>query len=60
LSEGAPSADEDLEDAKDFMTLYMLKKRSQPDPYLDNYYTDGMNGIKSKENFRNGNLKDLI
>jgi len=43
LSEGSPNAEE-LEEAKDFMSLYLLKKRSTPDPYIDNYYTDGMNG----------------
>ena len=36
------------EELKDIMSLYLLKKRSAGDPYLDNYYNDGMNGIKSK------------
>ena len=35
------------DELKDLMSLYLLKKRSANDPYLDNYYNDGMNGIKS-------------
>ena len=40
---------EDLGDKDNNLSLYLLKKRSNTaDPYIDNYYTDGMNGIKSK------------